>query len=384
MDSTLTYSIMYLEINLVSVFIVAFIHYKTRGLTKMVAQRNFTMAIDAEMIFFLSDTFYVCMRYGLFPSSPALALLFKEVYFLCTSLVCFFWFVYFEYLQETPFVKNSKRIWASSTLVWLMVAILIINIPTGICFGFDDNGDYHRGPLFIVLYIISYVYVFFTCARALLRLFNKQYYSQRTTLLRLALFPVAPAAAGIIQFIHPELPVACAVLSFVTFVIYSDWTEQMISVDPLTHLHNRKMLEYYYEQWRDNKESGASLYLLMVDANRFKSINDNYGHIEGDKALIRIADGMRLALRGHNRRFNIARYGGDEFAILVWCDSESDIKMLKDRINDSITELNEEASAPYELSVSIGYEKAEHDMSLKDLIGSADKYLYDAKAAYNK
>lgn len=379
LDPTLTKALMCLEINLISVVLVALIHYKTSGLTKMVAQRNFAMAIDAQMVFFVSDTLFAMMFYGVFPQIPALEMLAKEVYFMSTALLCFYWFVYFEHLQESPFVKNRKRVWMSSVLVWIVGLLLFINLFTGICFHVDENGTYGRGPLFILLYLFSYAYVFFTCIRAFTRLFKRQYYSQRKMLIKLALFPVAPAIAGIIQFFLPELPVACAALSIATLIIYMDWTDEMISVDPLTHLNNRKMIDYYYEQWQDNKEDNASLYLLMVDANKFKSINDTYGHLEGDKALIRIADAMRLALRGHNRRFIIARYGGDEFVVLIWDESEVAIENLKARIGRTLHRLNKEANSPYELSVCIGSEKASHDIALKDLIELADEHLYAEK-----
>ena len=379
LDPTLTKALMYLEINLISIVLVAFIHYKSNGLTKMVAQRNFIMAIDAQLAFFVSDTLFAMMFYEVFPKVPALMLLSKEVYFLSTSLLCFFWFVYFEYLQNSPFVKNRKRVLQSSFLVTGMVILLIVNLFTGICFHVDKDGTYGRGPLFIVLYIISYAYVFFTCLRAFIRLFKKKYYSERGILLKLALFPVGPAIAGIIQFFLPELPVACAALAFATLIIYMDRTDSMIAIDPLTRLHNRKMLDYYYEQWHDDKETNASLFLLMVDANKFKSINDTYGHIQGDMALVRIADAMRLSLRGHNRRFNIARFGGDEFAILVWAENEDEITALEQRIHTSLANLNARAHSPYELTVSIGHEQASRDLPLKDLIEKADARLYEEK-----
>ena len=379
---TLTYALMYLEINLISLIMVGLIHYKTNGITKMVAQRNFAMAIDAEMIFFASDTIFVLMKTGLFPMSPSLALLCKDAYFMSTSLLCFFWFLYFEHMQESPFVKNRQRVWISSTLVWLMGVILIINKFTAICYGLAEDGSYYRGPLFIVLYIISYVYVFSTCLRALTRIFSKKYRDQREDLIKFALFPVAPAIAGIIQFIYPELPVACAALSFSTLIIYMYRTDSMISLDPLTRLNNRKTLDYYYDQWHSDKETDASLYLLMIDANKFKNINDTYGHVQGDKALIRIADAMRHSLRGHNRRFNIARYGGDEFAILVWCESVSEIEALSGRIHNELSTLNRQANSPYDLTVSIGYHKASREMDLKDLVELADEKLYEEKKKY--
>ena len=379
LDPTLTKALLYLEINIISIALVALIHYKTNGLTKMVSQRNFAMAIDAQLVFFASDALFAMMFYDVFPRITFIMLLSKEAYFMSTSLLCYYWFVYFELMQDSPFVKNRTRVRISSALVWLTAVILIVNLFTGICFHVDSDGDYRRGPMFIILYLISYPYVFFTCIRAFLRLFKRKYYAQRRMLIKLALFPVLPAIAGVIQFFFPELPVACAALAFATLIIYIDWTDEMISVDPLTHLHNRKMIDYYYEQWQDNKEDNASLYLLMVDANKFKSINDTYGHLEGDKALVRIAEAMRLSLRGHNRRFNIARYGGDEFVVLIWEESDVAIENLKARISRTLHRLNKEANSPYELSVCIGSEKAPHDISLKDLIELADEHLYAEK-----
>ena len=66
MDIETAYAILYLEINIVAVVLVGIIRHKTKGLTKMVAQRNFTMSINAEIVFFLSDTLYVMMKCGIY------------------------------------------------------------------------------------------------------------------------------------------------------------------------------------------------------------------------------------------------------------------------------------------------------------------------------
>ena len=158
----MTYAIMYLEINLIAVILVGIIRYKTGGISKMVAQRNFAMAIDAEMVFFISDTVYVMIVEGLLPHNKGLMMISKEFYFFATTLMCFFWFIYFEYLQESPFVKDRKSMLLSSALVWIVWFLLVINIFNGMLFYVDEGGVYHRGPFFITLYLLSYIYVFFT------------------------------------------------------------------------------------------------------------------------------------------------------------------------------------------------------------------------------
>jgi diguanylate cyclase (GGDEF)-like protein len=96
-------------------------------------------------------------------------------------------------------------------------------------------------------------------------------------------------------------------------------------------------------------------------------------------ALERIADALRISCGGLYYRANIARYGGDEFVILVRADDEAEMKELKSRINQNLAELNQKASAPYDLSVSIGIARAEREESLTEVIEKADEELYEEK-----
>ena len=169
----------------------------------------------------------------------------------------------------------------------------------------------------------------------------------------MSLFPVAPAGAGIVQFLYPQIPLACAALSMATLILYQNWLDEMIAIDPLTRLNNRKQLMYQYEQWQGSADP-TPLYVLLIDANKFKSINDTYGHIQGDAALCRIADALRQSCGGLPRRANIARYGGDEFVVLVSAESSSTVRTLTERIHATLAKLNERARAPYDLSASVG------------------------------
>ena len=382
MNSEMLYTLLYTEINLVAIVLVGIIGFKTNGLSKMVAQRNFALSIGAEVFFFLSDTIYVMGVNGLFPCGPVMIMLTKTVYFFSTTLMCYFWFIYFELMQESSFVEDRRRMRLASIPIGVMAVLLLINVFTGILFYVDDSGIYRRGTFFIVQYILSYAYVFITCFRAFLGIFDKEKFAKRKQLIMLSLFPVAPAGAGILQFIYPQLPLACAALSLSTLLMYIEWTEQVISVDPLTKLNNRKQLVYRFEGWVQVHDDTQNLYLLMVDANRFKSINDTYGHLEGDAALIRIADALRLGCREYGRKSSIARYGGDEFVVLVWAESkngEQEIRRLIEGIHEHLKRLNKEANSPYELSVCIGMAKVTGSAMLKDVIEKADAQLYDQK-----
>lgn len=383
MDLQMAYGAIYFEINLISFALILLIQIKTAGISKMVAQRNFSMAVGSEMLFIISDTLYVSMKHGLLPYNAVVAMAAKEAYFFATTLLCFFWFLYFEHLQGSPFVRNRMRVFVSSALVWVMAALLVVNVSTGVLFYVDEAGDYHRGVIFGVQYLLSYLYVFVTCTRAAIGVLRTRDAERRGKLLPLALFPLVPAAAGMLQYRRPELPLAGAALAYETLALYLDWTEEMISVDPLTHLNNRKQLTYSFEQWRRGGEADTPLYLMIVDADRFKAINDTYGHIEGDAALLRIAEALRMACREYPRRTNIARYGGDEFVVLAWADDIARIDALGKRVEEIVGELNRAAGAPYQLGVSVGAARADGHKTLRELIEAADRRLYEEKSRHH-
>ena len=152
MSAQTLYALVYLEINLMAVLLIGYIRFKTRGISRMVSQRNFSNAIDAEIVFFLSDTAAVLMAQGLIPLTRAGLMAAKTVYFFSTALMCFFWFIYFEHLQGSAFVGDRKIVLLSSSLVWVMGILLVINWFTGVLF-YVDEGVYHRGPFFSVQYL---------------------------------------------------------------------------------------------------------------------------------------------------------------------------------------------------------------------------------------
>ena len=377
------YSILYLEINIISFALIAIILRKTSGLSRMVKQINFAMSIVAEMVFFASDTIYVLIsndviHFGRFDN--AAMLICKEVYFLSTSVMCYFWFIYFEHVRDSSFVKEQKNVRISSAFVWVMIIMLVVNIFTGFLFYVSEDGGYHRGPLFVLTYILPYIYVLIACIRTLKDLFDESYAGDKHALKLLVLFPLAPAVAGLLQFKYPRLPVACGVLAIATLIMYLNWIDQLISLDPLTGLNNRKQLDHFYDHWMKNHGETESIYLMMIDADKFKSINDTYGHVQGDKALKNIAEALRQGCLILPKRANIARYGGDEFAVMFETNDTEDINRLKTAIREKLDVINERTQIPYTLTISIGVAPSDGTSSLKQLVNKADEAMYEEKA----
>ena len=373
------YTVLYFEINLFSLILIWIILRKTRGLSKMVSQRNFAMSIVAEMVFIASDTICVLISNNAIPGNGTSIIAFKTIYFFSTTVMCYFWVLYFEYLREATFVKERYLVMLSSVLVWIMALLLFANLWGKFLFYIDDNGVYTRGKLFVLNYVISYAYIFISWVGIIASIIRKTSSKDTSTLVALVLFPIAPGIAGIIQFYFPWVPAACVTMSLATLILYQTWIDQLISIDPLTGLNNRKQLQVTFEQWNRTISDQEKVFMLLVDANHFKHINDTYGHLQGDNALKMIAKALRLGCKDYSKRTLIARYGGDEFVVLMASDAEWTKDELKNGIKDRLAEIVDQEKLPFMLTVSIGTACMEEGDSLKDLVAKADSAMYEEK-----
>ncbi|MBX3141190.1 MAG: GGDEF domain-containing protein [Trueperaceae bacterium] len=161
------------------------------------------------------------------------------------------------------------------------------------------------------------------------------------------------------QDVFPSLSVAVSVVIalgavFAYFLVFSGRVTAELTVqahlDPLTELLNRRGFEERAKQELSRAaRSGSPVSLLMLDANEFKSINDNWGHQAGDSALRAIANGILACVRSYDL---VARLGGDEFVVLLpGLDAESATALVP-RLRESVAKQPTEHGG--RLDVSIG------------------------------
>lgn len=155
---------------------------------------------------------------------------------------------------------------------------------------------------------------------------------------------------------------------------------KMAITDNLSNLYNSRYFnESLLNLFHNSKRTGTKISLVLVDVDDFKKFNDQYGHLVGDKVIEKMGE----AIRGSVRKMDIpARYGGDEFAVILPSTGVSSSKTVAYRIHESIKVLSVEAGKRnVSIGTSIGVATiTDNTFSSEDLMRMADISLYRSKS----
>ncbi len=156
--------------------------------------------------------------------------------------------------------------------------------------------------------------------------------------------------------------------------------KDMAIYDTLTHLYNRRQLDHVLEEeFRNSSLKKQPLSIIMIDIDHFKAINDRYGHDEGDRALIHVGSLLKASLRDYDI---VARFGGEEFLVVLPRTIMKDAVVIAERIRRSVEATPLSAGdEKIHLTVSLGIAAipAIWPDSKEEFIKCADTALYEAK-----
>jgi diguanylate cyclase (GGDEF)-like protein len=145
--------------------------------------------------------------------------------------------------------------------------------------------------------------------------------------------------------------------------------------DPLTGLANyRRLLDVLESETERTNRNSRPFAVLLLDLDGLKKINDTYGHLVGSRALCRLADTLRIHCRSID---TAARYGGDEFALVLPESQESEAQLVASRIREVLAADTE--TPPLSASIGISIYSGEGER-IEKLLSEADQHLYAEKA----
>lgn len=257
----------------------------------------------------------------------------------------------------------------------------LTNPWTGYLFVITQDGQFQKGVLYYLPYIISVSLILTTMVIVFYRYRGEVSKERRRECLYLLMCGFPPLVGiGMQQFLR-DWWIGSTFVSLALLFIYLNAQNRQITTDALTGLNNR--LEFDQQITKKSEQTGGNNWgLFMLDVDDFKLINDTFGHAVGDEALWVTADILRNAL-GREKCF-LARYGGDEFAVIGDWEDEQEARTMIVMVEDELAKFNQKSEMKYKLSFSIGYALWRETGNIEGLIGKADERMYAIKARKKK
>ena len=157
--------------------------------------------------------------------------------------------------------------------------------------------------------------------------------------------------------------------------------EKLSSLDSLTKLYNRRHFEKLLKEfWQKSKEENSSLGFLIFDIDYFKQLNDNYGHLEGDKALVEISKTLKEYV---NSDVKFGRFGGDEFLGVVRNPNKEELlqmgKDIMDKVMDKKIKVPNSTNGILTVTMGITLVNPNNLRNIDEMFAKADEALYIGK-----
>ena len=293
------------------------------------------------------------------------------------ALSGFYWFMFVQLRSNKRFIATKWRILTYIPII--AVLFLCVSSPlTGWAFYIDQENCYRRGPLFLFVSVIPLLYDLASTITVYVKAFHEKQLSKRRQYFNLGSFIYFPLAASILQIWLSGMPILAPAIATAYYMVFSSIQGAMIYNDALTGMNNRRRAMIYMEEKLTGISQSNPLTVFMIDGDRFKLINDTYGHIEGDSAIVCMAE----AIQSVCSKYNIfgARYGGDEFILIRTGECSFGMEAVGEEINDMLRQICEKKNKPYTLSVTAGsYTIGSNEESMDDIIAKADENLYKKK-----
>lgn len=370
------YFVFYTEASLVCVIILTMILITDRMFhTKQEKQIWFSRAISAFILYFISDACWAAMLSGMFPKIRFFAVLFNYTNYILISLMGYGLFAFIAVSGKMSFFNSIRN--RRLCFIPVVVSVLFISIAyvTNPLFWINENNELNA-LYFPLMFAVPSLYLIVGFIFSVAYAFRSELREEKRRYLVIGSVPFGVMAFGMIQVVALNAPTFCFGCTIMWLWFYIQNTKALISVDDLTHLNNRGQINRYLEQIRYSEDS--RVIILMIDIDKFKGINDRYGHAEGDRALVIVSDALRQTCDQINASVFLGRYGGDEFTIIIQNPKDEDhTERLITLLRNNLAEKQQENSLPYELDVSIGYDEVtDGNDSVYACMTRADEKLY--------
>ena len=368
----------YAEVNLGCVCVLMLLFYSIKKLpTPLLKYPLFQKLVLWHIIYFISDSMWAFVNDGVLPKNTFSVLLVNYSNIVILPVVAYSCFLFAEISTRPDMTRKQIEHLQVKLLIPIIAQALILLVSFIVApdFWLDDKLE-PCDLYYMLLAIMPMLYWITATIRGVIRAREVQNLPNfRTYLIVASYTPGVLIAGGAQVFFALTTPLFCFWCTFIILFVYLHLQNQLISTDSLTMLNNRNRLHDFLLQQREEKDS----FVIMVDVDHFKQINDTYGHAEGDRALVLVSQALKKACEQLSYSMFLCRYGGDEFLMIAQTDVPDEVvKKIKDCLQEEVSKEN--GSRSYTIEASMGFARWDgRPDSFKESMVNADKKMYEDK-----
>lgn len=293
------------------------------------------------------------------------------VVFLLTPLIVSFWARYIDHKIFNSQDRIKKRLYYLHPFI-IGVILSILNIFYPILYSVSEKNVYSRESLISVNIVTLYLLLFYIFYLVI----KNRKLLEKNVFNGVVLFMIFPAVGGAIQMTYYGVSSLYSMMALGVVVTYIFLETVGSSKDYLTNLYTRIKSDEYIRNMIDRK---IEFYVIMIDLDYFKKLNDKYGHSSGDSVLKSF--GIVLQNVFTENAF-VSRFGGDEFLIIISNVDEETILEYKKIIDYELSKKEYQNDLLKDIGFSFGYAscKVDDEKTMDQLIVEADDFMYQDKA----
>ncbi|MBQ7147400.1 MAG: GGDEF domain-containing protein [Pseudobutyrivibrio sp.] len=279
--------------------------------------------------------------------------------------------------------STPRKLFKMAFQIFAIINMIIVSISSIFQLGwffYFRNGVYYRGQFFLVRAILLMIFIILLLVYTVV--FRSDFITEYKNMIMC--LPIFALIGSLLQVFLANLDTTYAGISLGCLILFFFFQSNDVNIDYLTGVLNRRGIDIRLDdKIRNSQASGTDFATLMMDLDNFKTINDTFGHGEGDKAIKYMAE---ILTDSFGREAVVGRFGGDEFLILTDNVSKTELRSIIEEVRKKLAYIRDKRGWAPNVGISCGYEVyfASEKMSRKKFTEIIDTLMYCEKEDHHK